>query len=159
MKSSLIEIKNLTGISGSSFEALTLVLLKKRFAKLVLTPKTNDRGADVIGINEHEVTLIQCKHHLSPFGGNCIEAFRELKNALDYYRENIIPPQFRSIKLMVVMSANADQESIQKAKSDGIGLIHGTILKRMIEISNVTKFDIEEAELRRIKKVDQSEIF
>ncbi len=79
----ITNIETLDKLQPLVFEAAIALLLEKKInGNAWLTPKSNDRGADIIHFNENQNYLIQIKQSASKLG---IDSGREIKYALPEY--------------------------------------------------------------------------
>ncbi len=149
----------LARLTPFEFEALSAILLAGRFEKVLLTPKSGDRGVDVIGVSAKEIALIQCKHRLTEADANAEDAIEELIDGQDYYRENLIPKKLKSlpIRLIIVLSGKADKSSQAEAKRAAIELLDHSVVVKLLSKAPITPVDLQEMERTRVQ--DLREIF
>ncbi len=77
------EIRRIDKMTGFEFEEYMLKVLKKnKFKNVVLLPRTNDYGVDLIGEYDGLRYAIQCKLYSNKVGNSAIQ---EVKTGLDYH--------------------------------------------------------------------------
>jgi SNF2 family DNA or RNA helicase len=143
----------LARLTPFEFEALTALLLASRFEKVLLTPRSGDRGVDVVGVSAKEIALIQCKHRLTEANANAEDAIEELIDGQDYYREHLIPKKLKSlpIRLIVVLSGKADKSSHTEARRTAIELLDHSVIVKLLGKAPITTVDLKEIERARVQ--------
>ena len=108
------------------FEAAIALLLEKKFdGNTWLTPKSNDKGADIIHFNENRDLLIQVKQSTSRLG---INSGQEINYALPEYN-NKYELKF---KPQVITNSFFNQTAFDLAKQHNIELVDRTIVEKWI---------------------------
>ncbi len=123
----LKSIESLDKLQPLVFEAATALLLEKRFeGNTWLTPKSNDKGADIIHFNENRNFLIQVKQSTSTLG---INSGQEINYALPEYRNKYQ----RDFIPQVITNSFFNQTAIDLAKQNNIELIDRKIIENWIQ--------------------------
>ena len=119
VKTSIIikNIESLDKLQPLVFEAAIALLLEKKFnGNTWLTPKSNDKGADIIHFNENIDLLIQVKQSGSKLG---INSGQEINYALPEYNNKYK----RTFKPQIITNSFFNQTAIDLAKQHNIELI------------------------------------
>lgn len=119
-------IESLDKLQPLVFEAAIALLLENKFdGNTWLTPKSNDKGADIIHFNENHNFLIQVKQSVSKLG---INSGQEINYALPEYRNKYQ----RDFKPQVITNSFFNQNAIDLAKQHNIELIDRKVIKNWI---------------------------
>ncbi len=78
-------IKEIDTINPFMFETLIAVIWERQGFQTFLTPKSNDKGADVIALSEKDNILLQVKHTTSKIGDNAVG---EILKSRGYYENS-----------------------------------------------------------------------
>ncbi|MGE3758936.1 MAG: SNF2-related protein, partial [Pseudobdellovibrionaceae bacterium] len=146
---------SLSGITPYEFECVCALALQSRFNSFFVTPRSGDRGVDVVGISDSEVVLIQCKK--SGLGQVCqIEVLDELVDGTDYYREYVIPKRLKSLPLKTVLitTGKFDRATVLKAKANSVELVDGSSFRKVFDSSGMTMSEINALDSSRPRNVD-----
>lgn len=137
------------------FECATAILFRSRCKDVFVTPRTGDRGIDVVGVSEKEVVLIQCKK-LNVANVCQPDVLNELVDGADYYREYVLPKAIKHlpIKLILVTTGKSDRTLANDANSKGIELVDGNATKKMYATQNFTNAEINALDSIRPRNVD-----
>lgn len=130
------------------FEALIAQLWTSKGYESILTPRSGDRGIDVIAIKDDEIELIQAKKWDSPIGVSAVE---ELPSGFEFYRSRLFPQTMKRFrhKLTLVTNNSFARETIKKARKVDVTLIDGKELGRLQTAARPTIAQLEEQEMRR----------
>jgi len=122
----LDNIDSLDKLQPLAFESAIALLLEKRYGgKSLLTPKTNDKGADVMLFEEKKNLLVQVKQSKSKLGINSgAEIFYSVEKYNTKY-DCIFKPQ-------VITNSYFNLSAIDLAKKNKIELIDREIIKKWI---------------------------
>jgi len=113
----LKNVESLDKLQPLVFEAALALLLEKKFeGNTWLTPKSNDKGADIIHFNENRNFLIQVKQSVSKLG---INSGQEINYALPEYKNKYQ----RDFFPQVITNSLFNQTAIDLAKQHNIELI------------------------------------
>ncbi|WP_347840014.1 SNF2-related protein [uncultured Draconibacterium sp.] len=138
----LDKIESLDKLQPLVFEAAIALLLEKAHGgNTWLTPKSNDKGADIIHFKDGENTLIQIKQSSSRLG---IESGQEISYALPEYNkkyECIFKPQ-------VITNNYFNQSAIELAKQHDVELVNRESVNSWI-VEHPLKFDDIDRKLRQ----------
>ena len=146
------QIKNpaLERLTWAEFECATAILLRKDFKNLFVTPKTSDRGIDIVGISEKEVVLIQCKYsnQAKEFDST---ALNELNDGLDYYRAHVLPKTLKRLplRLILVTTGKSSRALDKEARSKGIEVLDRAYVKKKYDETAVSREEIHRIESSR----------
>jgi SNF2 family DNA or RNA helicase len=78
-------------LDGHQFEALMACIYDKLGYKVILGPRTRDRGIDITAIGSRDLILIQCKH-TSVDQALCNDAIEDLEEGGMFYRREVFSP-------------------------------------------------------------------
>lgn len=123
----LKSVESLDKLQPLVFEAAIALLLEKKFeGNTWLTPKSNDKGADIIHFNENRNFLIQVKQSTSKLG---INSGQEINYALPEYKNKYQ----RNFTPQVITNSFFNQTAIDLAKQNSIELIDRKIIVNWIQ--------------------------
>src|SRR5207248_2379412 len=129
---------------------LVAAMLEAEGFTAVLTPYSNDRGIDVVGINAAEVIFVQCKHAQDgrSFDPNAID---EVTGGETYYTRHLLPSKLRGRRPRLAVAANgeADSRANRDAEQRGVQLIAGRSLLRRLANARVTRPALDGIEGKR----------
>lgn len=127
------------------FEAYTAALFSKMGYKTLLTPCSNDKGADVLAFSESKENLIiqtkQSSNHLSP------QAVQEIVAAIPYY-ENVYGHPFVPV---VFTNSILGSGAKELAHNNNVKCFEKNFLENNIEKFTVTMQEIRFHETERLK--------
>jgi len=86
----VLKLEDFDQFEPTFFEAAIAAIYEKKGYQVTLTPKSNDKGADVVALSENRNYLIQVKQSRSPINGNSVG---EVLKAKGYY-EKLYNKQF-----------------------------------------------------------------
>jgi SNF2 family DNA or RNA helicase len=134
------------------FEALVAAMLETEGYTAVLTPYSNDRGIDVVGIGATEILFVQCKHAQD---GRTFDraAIDEVVGGETYYTYNFFPSGLRGRgpRLMVAANSEADFQARRDAEQRGVTLTTGQSLLKRIANARVTRPVLDIVEGQRLR--------
>ena len=123
----LRSVDSLDKLQPLVFESAIALLLEKKFeGNTWLTPKSNDKGADIIHFNENRNFLIQVKQSTSKLG---INSGQEINYALPEYKNKYQ----RNFTPQVITNSFFNQTAIDLAKQNSIELIDRKIIENWIQ--------------------------
>lgn len=144
-----------SALSPMEFEALVAAMLEAEGYTAVLTPRSNDRGIDVVGVGAAEVFFVQCKHAQDgrAFDRNAID---EVTNGETYYTPHLLPHKLlgRRPRLMVAANGEADSRTCQDADQRGVHLVTGHSLFKRLEKAKVTRPMLDRVEGQRVNALN-----
>lgn len=151
-KTGTVSISELTPFQ---FECAVAILMKKRCEHTFATPRTGDRGIDVVGISGNEVVLIQCKK-VSQISHSPVEVLDELTDGTDFYREHVLPKTLKHlpIKSMLFTTGKADRNLLKSAKDKGIEVVDVLAIDKMASGIIISHAEIQAIEAGRLRNVD-----
>jgi len=135
IKSIVIDnIESLDNLQPLVFESAIALLLEKIYGgNSWLTPKTNDKGADIMFFKESKNLLVQVKQSISKLG---ISSGQEISYALPEYNKK----HNCTFKPQVITNNYFNQNAINLAKLHNIELIDRKIIKEWI-VKNPIRID------------------
>jgi hypothetical protein len=144
-----------SALSPTEFEALVAAVLEAEGYDTVLTPRSNDRGIDIMGVNAAEMLFVQCKHAQDGRSFDRI-AIDEVTGGETYYAYNILPPWLRGHRPRLVVAANgeADSRARRDAQQRGVHLITGRSLLKRLASARVTRTVLDRVEGQRAHTLD-----
>jgi len=146
-KPSPLDLEQVDNLNPNLFEAFIAALYKIKGFDVYLTPNSNDKGADVVAVNNNEdCLLIQAKQCKSNIG---IEAIQEIYGAKNYY-ESKFNERF---KLVVITNSMFSQAAITLATSNNVCLINRTKMHELMTGAQITIQDIYKIETDRMKSI------
>ena len=123
---------------------------------VMLTPYSNDRGIDVVGISAAEILFVQCKHAQD---GRTFDraAIDEVVGGETYYTYKFFPPGFRGRvpRLMVAANGEADSQARRDAEQRGVTLTTGQSLLKRIAKARVTRPILDVIEGQRLHTLSE----
>lgn len=151
-KTDIVSISELTPFQ---FECAVAILMRKRCEHTFVTPRTGDRGIDVVGISANEVVLIQCKK-ISQDSQSHAEVLDELTDGTDFYREHVLPKSLKHlpIKSMLFTTGRIDRALAKAAKGRGIEIVDTRVLEKLVSNVNISLSEVQAMENSRPRNVD-----
>jgi hypothetical protein len=142
-------------LSPTEFEALVAAMLEAEGYTAVLTPRSNDRGIDVVGVRAAEVLFVQCKHAQDGRSFYRV-AIDEVTGGETYYTRNILPSGLLGHKPFLAVAANgkADPQACRDAEQRGVCLITGRTLLRRLANARVTRPILDRVEGQRANTIE-----
>jgi hypothetical protein len=136
-----------SSLSPIEFEALVAAMFEAEGYAAVLTPYSNDRGVDIVGVGATELLFVQCKHAQDgrSFDSNAID---EVTGGETYYTRNLLPAGLRGRRPRLVVAANGETDSraYRDAEQRGVQLITGRPLLKRLASARVTRPMLDRAE-------------
>lgn len=141
-----IKINDIDNLNPDLFEALIASIYQKLGNKVILTPFSNDKGADVVVFGNDTNYLIQVKQSKSQIGN---DAIKEIYTCQRYYEQKF------NIKFELMVMTNNDYTNSSEllAQSNNIILNSRNDLINLMNQSKVTFLD-----LYRIEQLRESRI-
>ena len=112
----LLTVDDLDSIDPYLFEAAVAVPWEKQGYKTILTPKSNDKGADVIALSDSGNLIFQVKHSSKLVGDSAVG---EVLKSRGYY-ENAYQ---RPFSLAIVCNKSLTHNAKDLAAQNGIGIV------------------------------------
>lgn len=117
---SRIQTKDIENMSPYELEKYVRDIYAKKYKQAKLTPKQNDKGADVIATKKNgEKWVIQVKHHKNNIGTSAIQ---EVLGAKEYYQADVAA---------VATSSDFTKSAKEYADRTGVEIINGEKLSRL----------------------------
>ncbi len=132
------------------FESLIACLLEAEGYQTVLTARSNDHGADVLGFNEGDVWIVQVKHTRRDLMIGSV-AMSDLMAA----RMSYSTPLSYSVRLMAVTNGNFSGETQKEASQHGIILLDRRELMTRLRTASITMGRIYTRETDRCNSFDE----
>jgi hypothetical protein len=132
------------------FESLVACLLENEGYQTVLTVRSNDHGADVLGFSEGDVWIIQVKHTRRDLMIGSV-AMADLMAA----RMSYSTPLSYSVRLMAVTNGNFSGETEKEASQHGISLLDRRELMSRLRAASITMGRVYTRETDRCKSFDE----
>jgi hypothetical protein len=153
--SSITTPQAVSALSPTEFEALVAAMLEAEGYTAVLTPRSNDRGIDVVGVRAAEVLFVQCKHAQDGRSFYRV-AIDEVTGGETYYTRNILPSGLLGHKPFLAVAANgkADPQACRDAEQRGVRLITGRTLLRRLANARVTRPILDRVEGQRANTIE-----
>jgi len=139
-------INDFDKLSPDFFEASIGALYEKQGYNVILTPNSNDKGADVVVIKNENNFLIQVKQTKSIVG---IDAIQEIFASKNYY-ESVFNERFN---LLVITNNHYSSHAKALANSNQINLFDRNHLEDLINKNQITLHDINKIELQRMARI------
>lgn len=115
-----LQTKEIGKMSPYELEKYVRDVYAKRYSKAKLTPKQNDKGADVIAFKKDgQKMVIQVKHHKNNIGTSAIQ---EVLGAKNYYKAD---------SAAVITSSDFTKSAKDYAARTGVEMINGEKLSRL----------------------------
>ena len=145
--SHVLTADDLQRMNPDEFEALLAAIFYKQDYNVILTPKTNDGGTDVIARRKDTIILIQCKHI---FIGilNSDSAVNELLRALDLFRCRS-GLSIKDWQMIVATNVSATPNVEKFARHNECKIMNGEECLKMIQKHKISFADLDRQQGRR----------
>jgi len=147
IKKQKLTIEDFDSFEPYFFEAAIASLFKVRGFNVYLTPKSNDKGADIVCISENMNYLVQVKKSMNPINHQSIG---EVLTAKGFY-EKVYHTKF---ELMLVTNSNLNSNAINLASDNLINVLQRSDLLALLNENDVSLSDVREIEDQRLLTVD-----
>ena len=138
-----VAIEELEDMDEYLFEAFVAVYYASLGYKTSVTPRSGDKGVDVLAFGSLENLAIQCKHSRGRVG---VEALGEIAVGVNVYKEKYSGKEFKP----VVFTNNAfSLEAKDRAKSNNIALVDGDVIRRTFKSNTYQWNDVWLADANR----------
>ncbi|MEG1825283.1 MAG: SNF2-related protein [Cloacibacillus sp.] len=133
-------IEVVDALSGADFERFAAALYQKQGMEVMITPGSNDYGADVIvHSGEKYGLLIQCKHAENPLKAMAPNGVQEVLASLEVYKKR----NNRDYTGLVLTNAAGYTQNAQRtAQANNVQLLSRLALKKMLYDNPVKMADI-----------------
>jgi len=142
----VLKLEDFDQFEPTFFEAAIAAIYEKKGYQVTLTPKSNDKGADVVALSENRNYLIQVKQSKSPINGNSVG---EVLKAKGYY-EKIYNEQFY---LKVATNNELNSNAIMLANANHVAIFDRSAIKTFLEAEKLFLSEIHEIENKRSAKI------
>jgi len=144
-----------SALSPMEFEALVAAMFEAEGYTTVLTPYSNDRGVDIVGVGATELLFVQCKHAQDgrSFDPNAID---EITRGETYYTSNLLPVGLRGRRPRLLVTANGeiDFRTYRDAEQRGVYLSTGRALLKRLTSTQVTRPMLDRVEGQRVRTIE-----
>lgn len=140
-----LAMKDIDAIEPYLFEAVVAVLWEKLGYRTMLTPRSNDKGADVVAFSENHNILIQVKHSSGKTVGDA--PVGEILKSKGYYADLYET----SFNLAIVSNNDFSSGAHLTAKSNAVRIYHRTDLQEYLEVHPITMYEVRQKEESRLK--------
>ena len=139
-----LTMEDVRRFSGYDFEVLVAAIEKRSGKKVILTPQSGDSGIDVISLTGRELRLIQCKH--TQWNGKVdADVVAEVITALDGYRAKYLRQFGQRVNFCAALMTNGEFTKSARTKArDGVEILNGDDLQKMLLTTQITQRDISE---------------
>lgn len=138
-----LDMDDVDRLDGYSFEAFTAAIYKSKGYQVYLTPRTSDKGIDVIAIGKDNSFAIQSKHSVNKIG---TDGVYEAVGGNDYYQRKF------NIDFRPLLFTNAlfTKEASELGEGSNILLLDRNEISNLLSSTPVSYEDIEACELSRL---------
>ena len=141
-----LSLKDLGQLDPMFFEAAIGAIYKKMGCEIILTPKSKDKGADVIALSNSLNYLIQVKQSKSPINDSAIG---EVLKAKGYY-ENLYNERFC---LTVATNSTLNENASMLANDNDVDIYDQSSIKNFFENEKIFLSEILSIEKKRKDKI------
>ena len=141
-----LSLKDIDQLDPMFFEAAIGAIYKKKGCEIILTPKSNDKGADVIALSNSRNYLIQVKQSKYPINDSAIG---EVLKAKGYYK-NLYDERFY---LTVATNSMLNENAKIMSKNNGINIYDRANIKKFLGHEKLFLSEISSIEEKRKDKI------
>jgi SNF2 family DNA or RNA helicase len=145
-KEDVLKLEDFDQFEPTFFEAAIAAIYEKKGYQVILTPKSNDKGADIVALSENRNYLIQAKQSKSPINGNSVG---EVLKAKGYY-EKIYNEQFY---LKVATNNELNSNAIMLANANHVAIFDRSGIQTFLKAEELFLFKIHEIEDKRLARI------
>ena len=145
-KEDVLKLEDFDQFEPTFFEAAIAAIYEKKGYQVTLTPKSNDKGADIIALSENRNYLIQVKQSKSPINGNSVG---EVLKAKGYY-EKIYNEQFY---LKVATNNELNSNAIMLADANHVEIFGRSAIQTFLKAEKLFLSEIHEIEDKRLAHI------
>lgn len=142
----VLKLKDFDQFEPTFFEAAIAAIYAKKGYQVTLTPKSNDKGADIVALSENRNYLIQVKQSKSPINGNSVG---EVLKAKGYY-EKIYNEQFY---LKVATNNELNSNAIMLADTNNVETFGRSAIQTFLKAEELFLSAIHEIEDKRLARI------
>lgn len=143
-----LTVDDIDRIDPYLFEAAVALLWQKQGGRALLTPKTNDKGADVVVFSETGNLLIQVKHGSRAVGDSSVG---DILKSRGFYQKKFRQP----FSLAIVTNQYLTTSAAELAVENGIQIFTREALKELLNANNLYLPELHETERNRMTTLDQ----
>ncbi|MEA2103583.1 MAG: SNF2-related protein [Candidatus Cloacimonadota bacterium] len=141
-----LSLKDLDQLDPMFFEAAIGTIFEKKGCEIILTPKSNDKGADVIARSNSRNYLIQVKQSKYPINDNAIG---EVLKAKGYY-ESLYNEEFYPT---VATNSTLNENASMLANDNDVAIYDQSSIKKFLENKKIFLSEISSIEKKRKDKI------
>lgn len=145
-KEDVLKVEDFDQFEPTFFEAAIAAIYEKKGYCVTLTPKSNDKGADVVALSENRNYLIQVKQSKSQINGNSVG---EVLKAKGYY-EKIYNEQFY---LKVATNNELNSNAIMLADANHVEIFGRSAIQTFLEAEKLFLSKLHEIEDKRLARI------
>ena len=140
---SYVAFEDIDDMNEYLFEAFVAVFYATLGYKTVVTPRSGDKGVDVLAFGSKDNLAIQCKHSRSKVG---VEALGEVAIGANVYKEKYAGKIFKPV---IFTNSEFGVEAKERAKSNNITLVDGSLLSKSFKANAYQWNDVYMADSNR----------
>ncbi|KAA3596256.1 MAG: helicase SNF2 [Calditrichaeota bacterium] len=140
-----LTIEEIDNLDPFLFEAAIGVLMRKNNYEAKLTPKSKDKGADLVCFSENKNLLIQIKQSINIVSDSCIG---EILKAEGFYKEKYL----KTFQLVALTNSEFTAQAIELASSNSVKLITRENLLELVKENRIFMSEIHSLEKLRINR-------
>jgi len=141
-----LSLKDLDQLDPMFFEAAIGAIYEKKGCEIILTPKSNDKGADVIAFSNNRNYLIQVKQSKYPINDSAIG---EVLKAKGYY-ENLYKERFC---MTVATNGTLNENARMLANDNDVDIYDQSCIRKFLENEKIFLSEILSIEKKRKDKI------
>ncbi|MBW2662660.1 MAG: restriction endonuclease [Deltaproteobacteria bacterium] len=145
-KEDVLKLEDFDQLEPTFFEAAIAAIYEKKGYQVTLTPKSNDKGADIVALSENRNYLIQVKQSKSPINGNSVG---EVLKAKRYY-EKIYNEQFY---LKVATNNELNSNATMLANANHVAIFDRSGIQTFFKAEKLFLPEIHEIEDKRLARI------
>lgn len=152
-----LKLSDLEALAPHEFEAAIGALYKPLCSNVILTPKSGDRGVDLILVKENELVFVQCKQRAASAKTFDDSGLLELRDGLEHYKNHILPQELRykAIKLILFTNGEVSKDVQRKATTVQVEVRGKRELERLLKESPISRTNVLECEHSRCSSLPQ----
>ncbi len=142
----VLKLEDFDQFEPTFFEAAIAAIYEKKGYQVTLTPKSNDKGADVVALSENRNYLIQVKQSKSPINGNSVG---EVLKAKGYYEQKC----HKRFNLKVATNNELNSNAIMLADANHVEIFDRSAIQTFLKAEKLFLSEIHEIENKRSAKI------
>jgi len=141
-----LQTEDLDHLEPLFFEAAIAAIFRKKGFDVILTPKSNDKGADVIALSENRNLLIQVKQSVNPIND---KAIGEVLKAKGYYESKY----GKGFSLAVASNSVFNSNALIMAENNNIREFDRSDIQKFVSAHPLYFSEIRQAEKERYTQI------